>query len=166
MSSLYLVSNNLNLRKEIFSDYKEDIFNGDVIHFNTIQYFHYFEDHPRNIVFHNADLGKCDWFGKEKMSYYTQYSIKDRYLLYIQLMNSPSWLPKLNEWKEHGGNILEYRGKSHLSGSSAGFMCYNYFSDFYNKIYLIGFTFEGSPVHPWEYEKPAMLNDPKVTLLI
>jgi hypothetical protein len=172
MKNIYFIANNHNVNLNIFSDYKKDIYNGDVLHFNTMYYFDLFKDHPKNIIYHNinaSDKG-VSWWGVDQVKYYMQFYIKDRYLYYNEYIpfHNPECNPVIDNWKKDGGKLLLH-SKEDIGNyvpptqcSSAGFMCYKYFKDLYDMIYLIGFTFEGSKRHNWEYEKSVMMEDHKV----
>jgi len=173
MNNIYFIANNLKLRKGIFEELKQEIYKGDVLHFNFLFHFDKFKNHPRNIIYHNINAkdGKLSWWGIENFDKYMKVGVKDRYLYYNSYIQQyyPDQYSYLKNWENTGGKIM-YHSNDEIKNyptstnqvASAGFMCYKYFKPLYDKIYLIGFTFEGSPKHNWEYEKCIILSDPSI----
>ena len=160
MSNIYFIANNPKLDVGIFKDKWDDFCSGDVLRFNQLNFFGHFENHPRNIIYHNINGPCCSWWGLEREQYYSQFHIKDKYLYYCDDMIEQWWVTQIDGWKSRGGKLMNLRS------GSAGFTCYDYFKLLYDAIFLVGFTFEGSTFHDWNCEKSVMMNDPKVKLMI
>lgn len=166
MKKLYLIANNPQLSDKFFGRHYQEMKKGDVLHFNWLTHLKHFIVHPANIFFHNVNDKENSWWGSEQMpTYMTLYSVIDRYIY--------KW-GNTDFWTNAGGKVIDYYSVAECQQyddqndkycGSAGFLCWAYFREKYEKIVLVGFTFEGSSRHNWKYERKTLLSDPKVELI-
>lgn len=162
MSEIYLLANNPTLDISLI----KNINNSTVCHFNLAIHRKHSKNSNKNLLMmglYTKDGG--GYFGADRIKFdYDEYY----FLCPPSFFGKSPWgdvIAKFSNPIIIGNNENWRSNYTETKYPSIGYHAIKYFSDTFEKIYLIGFTFSGWDGHDWELEKECASNNKKVFLL-
>lgn len=163
-NEIYLIANNTS--KQINCKFISELKNSELCHFNSAKFRTTADSSNKNYLFmHSYTFNGGGYFGIDTKENYDKYyfvSSREKYII-----DSP-WKNIIDNFKKPHESIHSFNFSDkypEYKTRSIGYVGLRHFERFYDKIYLVGFTFQGIDDHDWEHEQTYAKNCKKVTII-